>query len=80
MVDKSKSNIMGDLSKLFYSISQDNTHLSSYVCLLKTLDGKGVKQKMCEFYFENLVDKADYNKEDKEELIKDLVRVSKPLI
>jgi len=71
---------MENLAPLFHSIRQDNPNLSSYVCLLRALENKNVGKKMCEFYFTNLVDKADYEKDSKEELIGHLVRVSKSLI
>lgn len=69
-----------NIPKLFYSISQDNPDLSSYVCLLKALEGKGMGKRMCEFYFNNLVDEDDYIASDRERLIEDMVRISKPLI
>ena len=71
---------MEKLSDLFYSIQQDNPHLSSYGCLLKTIDGRGIGKKMCEFYFDSLVEKGDYSKSDRDALIEDMIRISKPLI
>lgn len=72
---KSKFN-MEDITSLFYSIQQDNPHWSSYVCLLNAVKGKGLKRKSCESYFDALVDKDDYFKSDREDLIKTLIDVS----
>ena len=67
---------MEDISLLFYSIQQDNPALGSYACLLRAISGSGHKRTACRFYLDELVDKNDYSKGDKEELVEGLVRAS----
>ena len=72
---KQKCN-MEDITSLFFSVQQDNPHWSSYVCLLEAIRGKGYGRKTCEFYFDDLVDRDDYSKRDREGLIQTMLDIS----
>lgn len=47
----------------------DNPRLSSFTCFVKTISGRHLPLKEITSWFEKLVDKKDYRRAEKEELL-----------
>ena len=55
----------------FQKISQNNPYWSSWICFCEAIEGrKNLSKKTIRKYFKKLVDKDDYSKNEKRELLK----------
>ena len=65
------------LEQAFYSLQERNPYWSSYICLANAIIGKNHSKSDIGLAFKNLVDKDDYDKSDKERLLKHLCSLRK---
>ena len=70
---------MKSLERRFNNISQLNPYWSSYVCFTEAVKDQNFSQRIISKYFNTLVEKDDYNKRDKKELIKNLLSLSEKI-
>ena len=69
---------MTKLEKAFFMHKRENPNKSSFVCFMKTIRGSGMAFGTP---FRKLVDKSDYDKDDIDEIMNYLMRISKkPLV
>ena len=68
---------MESIASLFHSIRQDNPNYGDFICLIKAVEGTGIKRKSCEFYLTELVTRKDYSKSDLDGLLDTLVESAK---
>ena len=60
----------------FYEHQRMNPYWSDFVCFVETIKGKkDISSRVLKRYFEKLVDKDDYAKEDRGQIIKFLLDV-----
>jgi len=60
---------MNNLTKRFDRISEENPNLSSFVCFCRAMGTQGYHTDFVLHAFETLVDKSDYRRAEKEEII-----------
>ena len=60
---------MKSLERRFNNISTKNPYLSSYLCFVVAVRDQNFSKKIIAFWFNKLVEKDDYSKQDKKELI-----------
>lgn len=70
---------MKSIEKRFNRIAERNPLWSTYMCFASAIDNQGFKRKAIYEWFNNLVDKDDYCKTEKYEVLAFLVRLSNPL-
>lgn len=67
---------MKSLERNFNNISAKNPYLSSYMCFAEAVEGRRFSKRIIAFWFNKLVDKDDYDKRDKKELLRQLYPIS----
>lgn len=67
---------MKSLKRNFKQISEKNPHWSSYVCFAETTRKQRFNKRTIREWFEKLVDKDDYDENEKKELTQYLSKVS----
>jgi flagellar motor component MotA len=70
---------MKSLERRFNNISRLNHYWSSYICFAEAVKGRNFSKKIILRHFNALVEKDDYDKRDKKELIKNLLSLSKKI-
>jgi len=63
---------MRSIKARFNNISRRNPNLSSYICFTEIIKGQNFSKRRIALGFNELVDKEDYNKGDKKELLHQL--------
>lgn len=63
---------MKSIERRFKKIAAKNPYLSSYICFARAIAGQGFSHKMVQAWFVRLVDKQDYDRADKLELVNQL--------
>ena len=64
---------MKSLQRKFLNISRFNPYWSSYICFTETIRDCHFKKRTIYKWFEKLVDRDDYDKKDKWEILRYLV-------
>lgn len=68
--------ITKSLERRYNNTAQFNAHWSSYICFAEAIKNQNFCKKIIRIYFNKLVEKDDYDKRDKRELIKQLTMLS----
>jgi predicted Ser/Thr protein kinase len=68
---------MRSVKKVFNRIRGENPYWSDYICFAEAIRGKKFSRKTIIRNFNSLVDKEDYAKNEKREIIEHLVGLSK---
>jgi hypothetical protein len=68
---------MRSLRKIFNKIRSENPYWSDYICFAEAVCGRKFSRKTIIRNFNSLVDKEDYAKNEKKEIIEYLVELSK---
>jgi hypothetical protein len=68
---------MRSLKRIFNKIRMENPFWSDYTCFAEAVHGKGFSRKTIIRSFNSLVDKEDYTRSEKKEIIEHLVGLSK---
>lgn len=67
---------MRSLERRFANIARLNPYWSSYICFAEAVKGQRFSKKIIANYFNKLVEKDDYGKEDKKHITKHLLALS----
>ncbi len=67
---------MRSLKRVFEKLKRENPNWSDYTCFSHAISGKGFSKKIISRYFNKLVDKGDYSREDKKEVLERLFWLS----
>ncbi len=67
---------MRSLKRVFGKLNRENPNWSDYTCFSHAISGKGFSKKIISQYFNKLVDKDDYSREEKRDLLECLFRLS----
>lgn len=67
---------MKSIEKRFNKASKEYQYLSSYMCFTEAIKGQKFSKKMINIWFNKLVEKDDYSKKDKKELLRHLYLIS----
>ena len=70
---------MKSLERRFNNISQLNPYWSSYICFTEAVKDQNFSKRTITNYFNKLVEKNDYDRRDKKELIKNILSLSKKI-
>ena len=65
---------MKSLEKRFKKAEKENPFLSSYMCFTKAIHKQCFSKKIIDFWFLRLVDKEDYDKKSKKEILRFLYK------
>jgi hypothetical protein len=68
---------MKSVKKVFNRISSENPYWSDYICFAEAVRGRKFSRKTIIRNFNSLVDKEEYAKSEKKEIIDFLVELSK---
>jgi hypothetical protein len=68
---------MRSLKRIFDKVSGRNSLWSDYMCFAEAVRGKKFSRKTIVRYFNSLVDKEDYAKSEKKEILRFLAELSK---
>jgi hypothetical protein len=68
---------MRSLKRIFNRIRSENPYWSDYTCFAEAVRGRKFSRKTIIRNFNSLVDKEDYAKSEKREIIEHLVKISK---
>jgi hypothetical protein len=68
---------MRSLKRIFNKIRNENPYWSDYTCFAEAVRGRKFSRKTIVRNFNSLVDKEDYARGEKREIIKHLVELSK---
>lgn len=64
---------MKSLERRFKKIQDENPALGDYICFARAITGQNFSERIITFWFNKLVPKDDYLKEEKKDLIKHLM-------
>ncbi len=67
---------MRSFKRVFEKIKRKNPYWSGYTCFALAISGKGFSKRTISRYFNKLVDKGDYSREEKKEVLEGLFRLS----
>ena len=67
---------MRSLERRFNNIQRLNPYWSSYICFAEAMKEQGFSKRIIQFYFNKLVEKDDYDKADKRQIVKHLISLS----
>jgi hypothetical protein len=67
---------MRSLQRRFNKITKDNPYWSSYICFCRAIDGQDFTKQTISRWFNELVEKDDYDKKDKKALIRYLLSLT----
>ena len=70
---------MKSIERNFTKTVEKHPEWSSFICFSNTIMGAGFSEPRIKIMFDKLVDKNDYAKSEKKELIKFLLSINKPL-
>lgn len=70
---------MKSIKRNFESAREKRPAWSSYVCFAEAVKGKGFSKEAIRRWFNKLVEKDDYAKNEKKALLENLVRLSSPV-
>jgi hypothetical protein len=70
---------MRSIERRFKQINEKKPHWSPWSCFVKAIKGQKFNKKIINRWFNQLVDKDDYAKDEKKELLEYLSRVSNTL-
>jgi predicted Ser/Thr protein kinase len=68
---------MRSLKRIFNKIRSENPYWSDYTCFAEAVRGRKFSKKTIIRNFNSLVDKEDYEKNEKKEIIEHLMELSK---
>ena len=68
---------MRSLKRIFDKVRERNPYWSDYICFAEAVRGRNFLKKMIFRHFNSLVDKNDYAKSEKKEILRFLVELSK---
>ena len=69
---------MKSLERRFNNITEKNPNWSSYICFAETVIGQGFREQIIHRWFNKLVNKDDYAKNEKKAVLGFLVGLSNP--
>jgi hypothetical protein len=67
---------MRSLKRVFEKLKRGDPNWSDYTCFSYAISGKGFSKKIISRYFNKLVDKGDYQREEKKEVLERLFWLS----
>lgn len=67
---------MRSLKRVFEKLKRENPNWSDYICFSHTISGKGFSKKVVSGYFNKLVDKDDYSRGERKEVLERLFWLS----
>ena len=70
---------MKSLERRFQSIAEKNPSFSSYICFSKAIEGQSFNKQTVHRWFQKLVDKEDYAKNEKRAILEHLDNLSNAL-
>lgn len=70
---------MKSLKRRFENIVEKNPSFSSYICFSKAVEGQGFNKQTIHRWFQKLVDKEDYAKNEKRAVLEHLDNLSNTL-
>ncbi len=68
---------MKSLKRVFEKIKKENPNWSDYICFSHAISGKGFSKRTISHHFNKLVDKGDYLKREKKDILEWLFLLSK---
>ncbi|MGI6347618.1 MAG: hypothetical protein ACOXZ1_00235 [Patescibacteria group bacterium] len=68
---------MKSIQRRFKNIQEKNPYWSSMTCFNEAIKEQGFSKKNIYYWFSRLVDKKDYSKSDKKEILSFLLKLSK---
>ncbi len=68
---------MKSLKRVFEKLKRRNPYWSDYTCFALAISGKGFSKKTISHHFNKLVDKGDYSKREKKDILEWLFLLSK---
>lgn len=71
------ASFMKSIEYNFEKIRNKNPYLSDYICLTKVIESRDFKRRAISGALRNLVDKDDYSKDERNELLDNLVELSR---
>jgi hypothetical protein len=69
---------MRSIERRYRKISQNNICLSSLNCFKKAIEGQNFKKRTIRYWFLRLVEKDDYDRSGKREILLDLENLKPP--
>lgn len=66
---------MKSIERIFRQIEKENPYWSSYLCFVETIKRKKFSMKTVIRWFNKLVDEDNYDKSEKNDIIKDLINL-----
>lgn len=70
---------MKSLERRFNNIAEKNQNWSSYICFAEAIKEKGFSEQIIQRWFNKLVEKEDYAKNEKKAIVRFLVNLSNPV-
>lgn len=70
---------MKSIERRYSNIAEKNPNWSSYICFAETIKGCGFSKQTIHRWFQKLVDKSDYAKNEKKEILAHLEGLSNPV-
>ncbi len=67
---------MRSLKRVFEKLKMENPNWSDYTCFSYAISGKGFSKKIISRYFNKLVDKGDYSRGEKKDVLERLFWLS----
>ncbi len=67
---------MKSLKRVFEKLKRRNPYWSDYTCFALAISGKGFSKRTISHHFNKLVDKGDYLKREKKDILEGLFRLS----
>ena len=67
---------MRSLKRVFLKIRKDNPYWSDYVCFAEAIARRKFSKRTISYHFNRLVDRDDYAKRDKKEILEQLFELS----
>jgi len=67
---------MRAVERVFNKIRKANPYWSDYICFTETVMGRKFSRQSITRHFNKLVDKSDYDRKDKKELLRQLFELS----
>ena len=70
---------MKSIERRFNNIAEKNPCWSSYICFAEAIKGQGFSKQTIHRWFHKLVDKNDYARSEKQEILQGLDNLSNPV-
>lgn len=71
---------MKSLNRRFKNIQEKNPYWSSLICFMEAIRGQRFSKDTLYRYFNKLVDKDDYQKEQRKDILKNILEANKEII